>query len=456
MSDDASGERDDYARAARLVQEELAERIGEVSPQPRLEPTRRVADLLGDVHRAFDVIHVTGTNGKTSVSRMIESILRAYGLRTGLFTSPHIRVVNERICIGGEPIGDDALVANWLDIKPYVELVDTELVAKGESRLSYFEVLTVLALASFADAPVDVAVVEVGMGGEWDSTNIVESDVAVFTPIDIDHAQQLGHTIEAIARTKSGIIKPSSIVVSAAQDDVAEKVLREAAEMTESAIHFVGDDILLTERTMAIGGQVISVQSPSGTYDHIFLALLGDHQALNAALAVAAVESFLGGGTQPLSEEILSEAFSLVESPGRLQRIATSPPIIIDAAHNPHGARALAKAVEEFFDFEDVTLVFGVFADKDAEAMLRALSPAVSRVILTTAPSDRARSALELESLAQHFFLTEDIDVEPDPHVALRRARARAVASDNGAVLVAGSISLLGVALDTAEREGWS
>ncbi|CAB4560609.1 unannotated protein [freshwater metagenome] len=451
-----SSESDDYARAAELVHLELLERNGESNPQPRLEPTRRVADLLGDVHRAFDVIHITGTNGKTSISRMIEAILRAYGLRTGLFTSPHIVAFNERICIGGQPISDDALVANWLDIKPYVEMVDNELIAKGEPRLTYFEVLTVLALASFADAPVDVAVIEVGMGGEWDSTNIVEADVAVFGPIAMDHQDKLGSTLEAIARTKSGIIKPSTIVVSAAQEPIAEQVLREAAELTESLIHFVGDEIQVSDRTMAVGGQLLSIQALSGSYDDVFLSLFGDHQADNAAVAVGAVEAFLGGGTQPLSEEVLNEALATVESPGRLQRIASLPPVILDAAHNPHGARALATALGQYFDFDDITLVFGAFADKDATGMLELLAPAVTRVILTTVPSDRGMPAAQLASLAEGVVEAANLLVEPDPTLAFEKARVHALAADNGAVVIAGSITLLGAALATAHDNGWS
>lgn len=454
-TDHGPSENDEYARAAELVQLELAERIGEVNPQPRLEPTRRVADLLGDVHRAFDVIHVTGTNGKTSISRMTESILRSYGLRTGLFTSPHILSFNERICLSGEPISDDVLVANWLDIKPYVEMVDAELVAKGEERLSYFEVLTVLAFATFADAPVDVAVIEVGMGGEWDSTNIVEADVAVFGPIALDHQERLGASLDAIARTKSGIIKPTSIVISAAQDPIVEKVLREAAELTESEIHFVGEEIEVTKSAMAVGGQVLTVQALSGSYDDVFLALFGDHQSQNAAVAIAAVEAFLGGGTQPLSEDVLAEAFATVVSPGRLQRIAAEPPVILDAAHNPHGAHALATAIGAYFDFDDVTLVFGAFADKDVDGMLAALAPAVRRVILTDVPSDRGMPTAQLTALARTHFAEADVLVESDPAVAFEKARVLATAVDKGAVVIAGSISLLGSAISAASQNGW-
>src|SRR5665213_2792706 len=204
-------------REAHEVYEELLERVGEGAPRPRLEATRRAAELLGDPQRAYPIIHITGTNGKTSTSRMIESLLRAHGLRTGMLTSPHLERMNERIVIDGEPISNTALVENWNDIRPFLELTDTELDAKGEPRLSFFEALTVLAFAAFADAPVDVVVLEVGMGGEWDSTNVADGQVAVFAPVALDHTARLGNTVAEIARAKSGIIKPSAAVVSAAQ-----------------------------------------------------------------------------------------------------------------------------------------------------------------------------------------------------------------------------------------------
>jgi dihydrofolate synthase/folylpolyglutamate synthase len=294
------------------------------------------------------------------------------------------------------------------------------------------------------------------MGGEWDSTNIVEADVAVFGPIAMDHQDKLGSTLEAIARTKSGIIKPSTIVVSAHQEPLVESILREAAELTESAISFVGEEIQVSHRAVAVGGQLLSIQALSGSYDDIFLSLFGTHQSENAAVAVAAVEAFLGGGTQPLSEEVLTEAFASVESPGRLQRIAALPPVILDAAHNPHGALALANSLGEYFDFDDVTLVFGAFADKDAKGMLTHLAPAVTRVILTTVPSDRGRSAHDLATLAKGLFDPANIVVEPDPKIALESARARALAADKGAVVVAGSITLLGAALAAATENGWN
>lgn len=457
MSEFDAEEQADYARAAELAYRELVSRQGEGAPQPRLEPTRRVVELLGDVHRSYPVIHVAGTNGKTSTSRMIESILRAYSLRTGLFTSPHLTRFNERIMIDGEPIRNDALVANWLDVKPYIELVDKELEAKGEPRLTYFEALTVLAFASFADAPVDVAIIEVGMGGEWDSTNVADGAVAVFTPIDLDHTDNLGDTIEAIARTKSGIIKPSAFVVSAAQSPEALEVLREATTLTESPLYVVGEHATIDQADVAVGGQLISVTGISGTYPEIYLSLLGDHQSQNAALAILAVEAFLGGGDIALDPDVLAEAFGTVTSPGRLQIIATEPTVLVDAAHNPHGARALAEALTSYFTFDDITLVIGVLDDKDAAGILENIAPHVDRIIVTTAPSERARDADEIRDLAVNILGEDRVLSIQDPTEAIARAREFAAQHQHGAVVVTGSITLVGLAVSEAElSQGWS
>ena len=450
-----SHEESEYARAAELAYQELLSRMGEGEPQPRLEPTRRVVELLGDVHRAYPVIHVAGTNGKTSTARMIETILRTFGLRTGLFTSPHLISLNERIQIDGEPISDENLVANWVDIKPYVEMVDAELEAKGELRLTFFEVLTILGFAAFADAPVDVAVVEAGMGGEWDSTNVADGVVAVFTPIALDHTERLGPDITTIARTKSGIIKPAAMVVSAPQEPEAEAVLREAAELTESIINILGSGGTSVVSEVAVGGQLTSIIGLAGTYDDLFLGLLGDHQAVNAAVALMAVESFLGGANQSIDRDLLAEAFATVTSPGRLQRVASSPPVIVDAAHNPHGARSLAEALSSYFDFDDITLVFGTLADKDYPEFLATLAPFASRVILTTPPSDRAVTAAQVAATA-HLPDDVTVSVQPDPLVAFAEARAYAAQSAKGAVVVSGSISLVGLTLACAIEEKWS
>lgn len=450
-------ELDEYARARALVHSELAQRFGEGKPQPRLEPTRRVVELLGDVHRAYPVIHIAGTNGKTSTTRMIESILREYGLKTGVFTSPHLISENERILLEGVPVRDDVLVTNWLDIKPYVEMVDKELIAKNEPRLTYFEVLTILAYAIFADAPVDVAVVEAGLGGEWDSTNVADGIVAVFTPVSLDHMDRLGSTLDAIARTKSGIIKPAAMVVSAAQKPEVSEVLVEAAGLTESSLTELGKQTALLSTAMAVGGQVISVQGIAGRYDDLFLNLYGDHQAENAALAIIAVESFLGGGSQALDPELLAAAFATVTSPGRLQVVATEPTVLVDAAHNPQGAASLASAVSKYFDFDDVTLVLAVLADKDAAGIVSALAGLATRIVLTTAPSERALDVVTLATLVPTGEGAPSVVVEADPVIALEMARTFAAATPTGAVVVTGSITLVGLTVGLAQdTQGWT
>lgn len=458
-------EQDEYARAAQLVFAELQTRLGEGMPQPRLEPTRRVVELLGDVHRAYPVIHIAGTNGKTTTARLIESILRTYGLATGVFTSPHLVSFNERILLDGIPVRDDVLVTNWLDVKPYVELVDNELEAKGEPRLTFFEVMTILAYGTFADAPVDVAVVEAGLGGEWDSTNVADGVVAVFTPIALDHMDRLGKDLDAIARTKSGIIKPSSMVVSAAQDPVVRAVLEEAVDLTESTLTFVsttptpevGNPIAVVSRAVAVGGQMVTIQGAAGRYEGLFLALYGDHQADNAALAIAAVEAFLGGASQALEKDVLDEAFATVTSSGRLQLVAAEPTVLVDAAHNPHGAQSLTKALGSYFTFDDITVVLAIFEDKDARGIIEALAPIATRFIVTTAPSERTRTARDLGFLVADVVGDDKVLVESDPVVALAMARGYAANSEQGAVIVTGSITLVGLTVSlAAETQGWT
>ncbi|WIB12168.1 folylpolyglutamate synthase/dihydrofolate synthase family protein [Curtobacterium sp. MCPF17_052] len=370
----------------RRVEAALMARIGEQSPEHRLTATRRAVELLGDPHLAYPVIHITGTNGKTSTARMTESIVRAHGLRTGLMTSPHLVSIRERIVIDGEPIEPSRFVENWDDITPILEMTDAELTAKGELPLTFFEALTVLALACFAEAPVDVAVIEVGMGGEWDSTNVVQSQVQVFTPIAIDHAKQLGNTVAEIARTKSGIIKPSSSVVTSAQVPEALAELERAADLTESTLAVEGTRFRVTSNTPAVGGQLISVQGIAGTYDDLFVPLFGAHQAHNAAVAVAAVESFLGRGSQALDEDVLSEGLANATSPGRLQPIATGPTVVVDAGHNPHGAKALADALPVAFPSGHVVGVVGILRDKDARGFVRALKDTVATFVVTQPP----------------------------------------------------------------------
>ena len=457
VDDDSEWDLEDseYQDDADRVYEELLARVGEAAPQPRLEPTRRVTELLGDPQRSYPIIHVTGTNGKTSTSRIAESILRDYGLRTGLMTSPHLVRVNERIVIDGQPISNRALAANWADIRPYIDMVDAELIANSEETLTYFEALTVLAFAAFADAPIDVAVIEVGMGGEWDSTNVGDGQVAVFTPIALDHTQRLGSTVAEIARTKAGIIKPVASVVSAVQSSDALAELERAVELTESSLEVEGDGFALESSAVAVGGQVITVRGLAETYSDLFLPMFGDHQGHNAALAIAAVESFLGAGTQPLVGDVLAEGLATATSPGRLQVVGVDPTVIVDAAHNPHGAAALAAALGTYFTFDEIVVVLGVLQDKDAAGIVAALAPVAARFNVTQSQSERAVPHDQLaELVVEHAGQDSTYQFETFEQ-AVADARAWAAESDRRAVLVTGSITLVGEAIALAGSERW-
>ncbi len=431
----------------------LLERQGEQWVQPRVERTRRVLELLDDPQRTYRVVHVTGTNGKTSTSRIIESLVRAHGLRTGLFTSPHLERFTERIMVDGEPVADAAVADAWDEIAPFVDLVDAELAASGDAPLTFFELLTVLAFLVFADAPVDVLVLEVGMGGAWDSTNTADGDVAVFTPIDLDHADRLGESIREIAEVKSGIIKPGAAVVSARQDEAAADVLRAATARNDATIAFEGADFGLVDARLAVGGQQISLRGLAGSYDEEYLPLFGAHQAQNAALAVAAVESLIGGATQAISDDVLAEGFAQASSPGRLQLVGVAPTVIVDAAHNPHGARALAAALGQSFDFDEWGVVLGVLADKDAAGIVAELAPLAAHVFATAPTSDRANDADAIADLAEAHGLP--VTVHGDVADASDAARAWATASDRRAVVIAGSVVLAGEAVGLATDEDW-
>lgn len=448
----------DFSDAADAVYRSLLERVGEAAPERRLDATRRAVEILGDPHRAAPVIHITGTNGKTSTSRMIESILRAGGLRTGLMTSPHLERFTERILIDGLPVADEAVARNWEEIEPFISIVDAELEAAGTPRLTFFEALTALAFACFADAPVDVVVLEVGMGGEWDSTNVADGQVAVFTPIDLDHETALGTTIDEIARTKAGIIKPEAAVVTAFQSPEALTVLRDRAAEQGGTFAVEGGAFAVLDSRVAVGGQLISVKGLAGEYRDLALPLFGRHQAENAAVAIAAVESFLGAGTMRMADEVLQQGLGGVTSPGRLQMVGTEPPVLVDAAHNPHGAASLAAALEEYFDFDEVAFVLGVLAGKDVAGIATALAPVATRFIVTTTDSDRAIGAEELAaSVARAVGPERASTVEAVERLddALDEARAWAEAAPKRAVVVAGSIVLVGGAIAIAADREW-
>ncbi|WP_261164047.1 folylpolyglutamate synthase/dihydrofolate synthase family protein [Microbacterium sp. Marseille-Q6965] len=438
---------------ADAVYEALLARAGERWVQPRKERTGRVLELLDDPQRTYRVVHITGTNGKTSTARIIESLVRAHGLRTGLFTSPHLERFTERIQIDGEPISDAAVADAWDEIEPFVGLVDAELAAAGEEPLTFFELLTVLAFVACADAPVDVLVLEVGMGGSWDSTNTADGDVAVFTPIDLDHADRLGDTIEKIAEVKAGIIKPGARVVSARQTPAAEAVLRRVAGAQDATVAFEGRDFALGDQKLAVGGQLITVRGLAGEYAEQYLPLYGRHQGQNAALAIAAVESLIGDASHAITDEVLTEGLQEATSPGRLQLVGIDPSVVVDAAHNPHGAASLALALRESFDFEEWGVVLGVLADKDAPGIVAQLAPVAAHVFATSPVSERAASPDDIADLAEAAGLR--VTVHPGLSDAADAAREWAASAPKRGVVIAGSVVLAGEAVVLAESEDW-
>ena len=423
------------------VEEVLESRWPETKIEPSLDRISHLMTLLGDPQFAYPVIHVTGTNGKTSTARMIESLLQAMGLRTGLVTSPHLHQVTERIRLNGAPISPATFVETYDELEPYLAIVDSESLANGGPAMSYFEVLTGMAFAAFADAPVDVAVVEVGMGGAWDATNVVSPLVSVVTPIGMDHADYLGDTVELIATEKSGIIKAGSIAVLAYQDPIPAEVLLQRAALVDAMVARQGVEFSVRDRALAIGGQVLSLDGLNGTYDEILLPLFGAHQAANASVALAAVEAFFGG-TLTLDIDAIREGFGAATSPGRLEVVRRSPTVIVDAAHNPHGAAVLASALEESFTFEQVIGVVSVMADKDVLGVLQALEPVMTDVVVTWNGAARAMPANELAEIANQVFGEDRVHVAPNLTSAIDRAIELADAAGiNGVgIVVTGSV----------------
>lgn len=443
------------AEAAERVYQALLTRVGEANPRPRIEPVRRLAELAGTPQLSFPIIQVAGTNGKTSTSRAIESILRAHGLRTGLFTSPHLIDFTERFQIDGEPIDGVMLESAWAELALSLEVADAELLAAGQGPITFFEALTVLAFVAFADAPVDVGIIEVGMGGEWDASNIADAEVAVFTPIGLDHVEHLGREVATIARTKSGIIKDGSTVVTARQDSDALAEIEEAARLHGAQVFALGRDFHVAEDRLAVGGRQIRLLGSTGhAYDPAFIPLFGQHQAENVALAIAAVEAFLGG-ERPVPEEVLDAGLAQLTSPGRLQLIGTDPTVYVDAAHNPHGAEALVQAIMESFSFDELALVVGVLGEKDAHGLLETLAPIAHHVFVTPVDSPRSITAEELALIAESAIPDTPVEALATLPLALERARSWAEGERNRAVLVVGSVMLAGEAIAYAKTEDW-
>jgi len=427
------------------VEAELDKRWPETVMEPSLERISALVDALGEPHRGYPIVHLTGTNGKTSTARMVDALLTEIGLRTGRYTSPHLQRATERINIDNRPVTPERYVELYRDVLPFVDIVDARL-----GGLSKFEVLTAMGFAAFADAPVEAGVIEVGLGGRWDATNVADAAVAVITPIGLDHAEFLGADVLGIAREKAGIIKPGSVAVLAAQDPKVAEVLIERCVEVGAQVAREGAEFGVAEREIAVGGQRLALRGLSGMYDDIFLPLHGEHQASNAALALAATEALIGAGPkQPLDPDAVRAAFAGVRSPGRLERLAAGqgvPTVLADAAHNPHGARALAAALTTEFRFTRLVGVIGVMREKDSRGILAELEPVLQEIVVTANSSPRAMDPDELGALATDVFGADRVSVEPSLSRAVEQAGE--LAEEGGesgvGVVVTGSVVTVG------------
>lgn len=427
------------------VEAELNQRWPETKIDPTLARMNALMDELGSPQRGYPAVHIAGTNGKTSVSRMIDALLTRLQWRTGRMTSPHLETVTERISVADAPISAERCVDTFQDITPFVRIVDDRSLAGGGPAMSTFEVLTAMGFVAFADAAVDVAVVEVGLGGTWDATNVIDGQVAVITPIATDHVDYLGSEITGIAKAKAGIVKPGSTAIVAEQSpEITETVLRRCNEV-EAVVAREGAEFAVLARQAVAGGQWLRLRGLGGVYDDIFLPVHGAHQAQNAVLALAAVEAFLGAGLQ-LDVRAVREAFAAVTTPGRLERVRDAPTVFVDAAHNPHGAHALAATLKADLAVGTLVGVVAVLADKDAAGLLAALEPVFHRLVITSNDSPRAMAVEELAVHAAVHFGPERVVVAPTMAealpiaIAMARDRTEPGQSSGAAVVVTGSV----------------
>jgi dihydrofolate synthase/folylpolyglutamate synthase len=436
--------------ALQAVEAELDRRWPESRIEPSLTRIAALVDLLGSPQRSYPVLHIAGTNGKTSVARMLDALLSQLGLRVGRYTSPHLQRTTERISLDGTPISRERYVAAYHDIAPYVALVD----AGSPVPMSKFEVLTGMAFAAFADAPVDAAVVEVGLGGSWDATNVADGAVAVITPVAVDHVNYLGTDIAGIGVEKAGIIKPASVAVLAQQPPEVARVIAARSVEVGATVAREGMEFGVLQRDLAVGGQQLRLQGLAGVYDEVFLPLHGAHQSRNAVLALAAAEVFFGAGaSRSLDIDLVREAFATVTVPGRLERVRTGPAVFLDGAHNPHGAQALTAALREDFSFRRLVAVVGMMRDKDARGILAELEPVVDQVVITASNSARAMDVDDLAAAAREVFDDSRLQVERRLPGAIEAAIALAGEIDPDpdrisgvGVVITGSLALIGEA----------
>jgi dihydrofolate synthase/folylpolyglutamate synthase len=435
----------------RAVERAIMDRGVEWDFEPTLDRIAALLDLLGSPQRSYPVIHIAGTNGKTSTARLTEVLLRERNLRVGRFTSPHLVSMRERITVDGEPLSEERFSQVYEEVIPYVELADTQ-----GRRIQFFELLTAMAFAAFADTPVDVAVVETGMGGSWDATNVADGTVSVITPISLDHTDRLGPDIPSIAGEKAGIIKAGATAILAQQELAAAEVLMRRVADVGAVVAREGLEFGVLSREVAIGGQLLTLRGLKGVYDEIYLPLYGAHQASNAVCALAAVEA-LTGGDDPLDVELVRAAFAQASSPGRMEVVRRTPTVVIDAAHNPGGMQASLEGLHEAFDFAKVIGVVGVMHDKDVAGLLELLEPILDEIVVTRNSSPRSMSAEELAALAVPLFGEERVHVVERLDDAIDRAIGIADAEgefSGTGVLITGSVVTAGDARLLLKADG--
>jgi dihydrofolate synthase/folylpolyglutamate synthase len=433
---------EDQARVD-AIESALLARWPENRIAPTLERIQALVDALGSPQLSYPTIHIGGTNGKTTTSRMIDSLLFSMGLRTGRFTSPHLETYRERIAINGQPIDPKELIFAYNDIAAYFDFIDSRF----DNPVSFFEAVTALAFAAFAEHPIDIGIIEVGMGGEWDATNVVDADVSVITPIGLDHMEYLGNSLAEIATTKAGIIKEGGFAVLSQQEpEVAVELLRKAAEVGADVAR-EGLEYSVLSRAVAVGGQLVTIQGLKGVYDEIFIPLHGKHQASNAAAALVAVEVFFG--ENDLDIDAVREGFAQVSSPGRCEVIHRDPTIILDAAHNPHGSLALLETIESEFSFDEIIGVVGVMGDKDARGILTNFEKFMDSIIVTRNSSHRAMEVSELELLAREIFGSDRVFSTPNLESAIEKAikdSVRPLSDETLGIVITGSVVTVGEA----------
>jgi dihydrofolate synthase/folylpolyglutamate synthase len=396
----------------------------------KLDNMRELCRVLGDPQHDQPAVHVTGTNGKGSVARMVTALLGAHDLTVGTYLSPHLQTINERISRNGEPIADDALAAVLTDLASIETLL--------AHTPSYFELLTAAALRWFSDEAVAAAVVEVGLLGRWDATNVVDGVVAVLTNVGRDHTDGVGDWRRRVAEEKAGIVKPGATFVLGETEPSLEPVFQSTPA---KVIWRRGTDFGCATNRLAVGGRVLDLRTPGGAYDDVFLDLHGEHQGDNAAIALAAAEAFFD---RPLQDELVREAFAAVRNPGRFEVVQRDPLVVLDGAHNVEGARALAATLDEGFAVTGVRrLVVGVLDGRSPSELLEALgAAAAAEVVCCTPDSPRALPAADLADLVVALGGTPR--VVPDVRAAVACAIDASAPGD--AVIVTGSLYTVGAA----------